>query len=438
MTDFEKKSLTWVLVGCVIAAVAIAIVATFTPAPWYLGFLLSVAYIILSLRRVEATERGLITLFGKPQADLESGLHFVAFGFCKLITITRNIQQQELPGEPEKVWDTRTPENEAVPLPKPNTGGFVLPIRINFAGNDPDPLKDPELTDPQSSDRTFLQDISAEDIKADPLRRRLTVTMALTWSFQCSSLSKLVEVFGEPGDAVKTISDMVVVEMTDALQRGTLARAQAYADVINAVVLKRLLINILEMRTDTAEDLKVLPITELNKLLDNYAGIVILKVQRKPFGLSHKLNEDIMDAAGAVARKSAEITKSEGEKVALTNRGRGVANATLAMYEAQADGQEKVLSQVGKTAKGMRLIELERTQMAMKDNSKIVVVPPGKEGNLFGAAIGVSAALTENKKNTAETPPPVAETKTEGKKAGGKKKVADPNPPAGSSNTNQP
>lgn len=368
--DFNKK-----VIMCLIMALGMGLVVSFfvptevsemkthSSLVWALVW---IAYIVMSLRVVGTTERGLLTFFGKPIGNLEPGLHLVPFLFCELITISRNIRQEELPSEPEKIWDQKDSDGKPLPVPP----GMVPPVRIIFNIDDPDPKVDKDIHQ-NGAAPTISRKPKVK--KTDPLRRRLTVEAAFTWSFECIDLLIFVRTFGRPEEARRTIGDMVVIEMTNVLQRGTLARAQDNADAINENILRSLLKNILEMKTGTCPTTDSLD--ELNKELVKFVGIRILKVQFKPFGLSHDLNKQMAAAAAAISAKEAQITASEGKEQEMLN----IAVGTKAGLDATTEAMRK-RAEVAETPGGRLALQLETLEKTVGDKAQIIFTGGGGNG----------------------------------------------------------
>lgn len=419
--SFEWKSLVAMTFAYLAVGVGLYLIPIADPdhpglRAWKIWAIAYFTHLLLSLRQVGSTDIGLITLFGKPKQDISSGLHFVLRGFCELVTITRNISQEERPAEPELVWDKRDENQNALPLPIPNDQGYVLPIRINFSGEDP--ATDKDIVRPGGVPVTHKKVPGSRD--TDPLRRRLTVTASFTWSFVCSNLGKFIEAFGLPDEARKVLSDMVVIEMTNVLQKGTLARAMSNADIINENVLRSLLKNILEMKTG------VCPATDdintLNDGMDRYIGIRILKVQFKPFGLSHDLNRAISKAAEMVATKNGAITESEGQRQARINLAAGTKAELQAVTEAMAER-----AKIAGTPSGLRVLALNTLENTVGGRDKIIFTGGGGNGDILQSL--TSALITADEARRQEPagstqPEPV--TPAEGGKKSRKKKGEPP------------
>ena len=380
---------------------------------WKIWAIVYFTHLLLSLRKVGSTDIGLITLFGKPKQDVSSGLHFVLRGFCELVTITRNISQEERPAEPELVWDKRDENQNALPLPIPNDQGYVLPIRINFSGEDP--AIDKDIVRPGGAPVTHKKVPGSRD--TDPLKRRLTVTASFTWSFVCSNLGKFIEAFGLPDEARKILSDMVVIEMTNVLQKGTLARAMSNADIINENVLRSLLKNILEMKKGVCPSSD--DINTLNNEMDEYVGIRILKVQFKPFGLSHDLNRSISAAAEMVAKKNGTITESEGERQAKINLAAGTKAELQAVTDAMAER-----AQIASTAAGRDVLALYTLEKTIGGRDKIIFTGGGGNGDILQGLTSALLVSDEARRQEPVVQEPVVST--EGKNKGKENKKGKP------------
>jgi hypothetical protein len=324
----------------------------YLPLAWMWAGLV-VAYTLTSLRATGLDEVALKLFLGMPLYSVRQGrLTLVPLGFFRLVRVSIALKQAELPGEPDQIWRIRERDERMRDLPlgrdeNGNTVGqprglpWVPPIRVTFEDNDPDEDKDPLRTarwrkdlppndpfyDPRAPE--WKKDYrEPTDTGEDPLVQRVTVETALAfqWRVQASNVEDFFSHFTTEEDpetrALQQLSDIVVSETTDILQIGTLARAQG-----NIHLLGRYLERSVQDRVKGW-------------------GVTIVRVQLKPFGLSHELNLSIQQIPEA---KAARVAAQEDAR-AIKLRGKARAAVVTAQRKAAGDTNEVIVAEAARDA----------------------------------------------------------------------------------------
>lgn len=341
----------------------------------------TVAYAILSFKVINPDRQVLIVFLGKPLFEASGTLVFVPFIFGQVFDFPKTVQQMEVPGEPEQIFDESFPDEKGEdgkikkgkekPLPTeltPKGKPYVRPIRVTFEDDDPEKEED-DLIKPNRAQRDKEDDKKGEK---DPLRRRVTVTLSFALPFQITDPSKAFTTFGTVEEIQRQLADYAVTEVVNILQVGTLARAMNNMDAIGKVATKKLL-EFLRSKHPT------------QGIGTEEWGIHIYGIKLKPFGLSHDLNDKIQKISESIAQAEARKNEGAGEKVYLTEQGIGKANARKALLKAEADG----FAELGKLNAGAReVLAIEAVRTGLANGNHVIL---GGSGSLQGLVAELAA-----------------------------------------------
>lgn len=219
-------SLTWQLVGAGMLA-------------------LEIIYIYFGFSQRQVFEVYALFLFGDPLGDLKKkGLLWVVLWIIKVDKEDGQLKQNELPADPEKVFDGdgKIPE------------GMVPPIRILFGP-------------PDTSDHTIPLD--------SPYNKQMVVSVVVVISRRITSLTNYRTTLKDGKNEMQILTDRSVATFANKFATMTPAKALKELDTINA-----------ELKTA----LKEISITE------NW-GIEITEAYVKPFNFSHALNKAVVQVS---------------------------------------------------------------------------------------------------------------------------------------------
>jgi regulator of protease activity HflC (stomatin/prohibitin superfamily) len=390
-----------------------AAICPFTNSPlgWFgVAFLAIVAYNAISLKTIGPKKRAALVLFGRPIADIESGLALVPLLISYLEIFDKNFVQIELPGPPEKVWDEKKVEiidgkPVLVPTEPPldQREKWIKPIRVVFNDDDPKAEDDPVLE--------IIDD--PEEDKSDPLRQRVITVLGFHYQIRVTHPSLFLQTFGRTEEAVQTISDMSTSELVTLLQKGTAARANSNMEVIARQATLNLAHSLLNM--SGGFDFDDFPVLEpstytngvaepvavkrerysrfyiqqfnwLNEQLDKYIGMRILKIQMKSLGFGRDLAVSLQSVSVAAATSLAMERTAQAEKTQATLRGEGAAAANKAM--------KKALEIPGETVMGMQTLQ------GMDKSRMIIASGQSPLSEVIKAGLGLKEALADPKPPT--------------------------------------
>ncbi len=294
--------------------------------------IVAIFYWSRSIKVAEANERDLVTFLGIILFEVSAFPVFVPWGLSKLLRYPRTVQEFELPGEPEQIFDENYPDSHEMkgqekPLPKeltPKGKVYVRPIRVTF--KDQDPETDPVPGIPKKEKREAEENKRPSE---DPLRKRVGTTIGFVIPFEVIDPSKFYTTLGTIEEAEKQLGDYATGEMTNLLSIGTADRAMSYMVPIAEEVTKRL-IDFLNQKHGGQQE------------PEKDWGIKIYPIRLKPIKTSHSLASEIQKIAAAVAENESRIIKAEAERIEREQRGRGDALARQLLLEAEAIGYKSL------------------------------------------------------------------------------------------------
>lgn len=360
---------------------------------WNLGWgILSLEFLHfgLSFRTVGPTSLGAVLLFGRPLYQVKSGLIYVPFIFCQLAKEDRTVITIQFPAEPEKV-DKSGLDDRPVPL------GFVKPIRVTTGSRD------------MISDEFKARIKVSPEFFNHPLNEMMTLEPSVVVRFQIRNddfISFLTNI-GSRKKAVSAMRDTVDSVLNIEFPKRTPALIIMDKEIIN-----RELKTMIEILVGEKEDPK--DPDSFNP--EESWGLNIINAQLPDVDLSKGINQSLRDIVASQLKKTADITKAEGDKKVKelageaekkfeTDKGAGVANARLAFLQAEEKGL-KGIADVAKTPEGKVAI-ISKTQEEALKNAKYSIIPEGI-GSLIS---GVQEILKKTK-----SPDDDDDKKTGGKK----------------------
>lgn len=296
---------------------------------------ISVAYSIFSLFTVNGTQVAAEEELGRPVGHRGPGLHYAPLGLYNLIPYPGTEQQNELPAEPELVYDGEgaTPK------------GFFPANRVKFG--QPRVKGYPGYN--KKKDGLVLE---------DPYNIAMVVAVPLVVSWIITDAKRFREVYGDIANCLKILNDKAVEVF--AVRFATMTPARA-------------LLELAEVSREVQHKLET----------ETYGtGIEIKDAYVKQFNFSHTLNTAVVNVQ--VAERNARATEKAAE---------GAANAAVT----EAEGRRKVLLKTGlarETATGG--IEL-LPDAATKAHADAVAGLKELKGTLV-LGNGVTTTLDVNKK----------------------------------------
>ena len=319
----------------------------FKPNPYFsfaviiagLGYLYIVDAIMRGLRpenQVPEDMLGLRLFKGYALDTVGSGPPVLPRWLINLRTEKRKVHQKQFPGEDKDVYLGEMkpdPNNPDAPIIPP---GMVPPVRVTFGTSITDEEAQNLLGDDyevETSDgRTIKFNANVPD---DGLStKRVTAELAPFIRYRIVDLRSFVQNIGSFDEADRQIEDTMFAVLVRYYTRMSVAQALHNIDWMNTLLFKRL-----EHRTGLIE----------GKSLS--WGIDIEDANLKSINFNHSLNTAIANAnmADFVAQKLER--ESEGEKVQLTNRGQGDANAlrmkTREELKGRASGVKALAKETG-------------------------------------------------------------------------------------------
>lgn len=384
----------------------------------WLWFTLSFWYILLSWRfytPVKADETGIRSFLGRPIDTVEAGAPYVPLGLFQLDTFKRSVVQREFPAEPEFVYEGEMKDREKLP------DGMKPPIRITFRDSIdeselPLAFKDSDITVAEFSrinlpqlrhmlqdeekkkliHSDFWSDYSLSQLEGiekleevpkttlrvtvpdDGLTRRVTanVTPVVRWRVR-NAIDFLRNIGGNPNEVDRQIEDEMVSVLQRLLPKMSAAQALENMDWINAHLFDAVIRRTLGW------------------------GIVIEGAYLKRIPFHHKLNIAIGAASEAefTGRADRELAIKRGEGTARARKDLLQAEAAgeKAMLTARAEGQKKIVEDLGLSGAEVQAAEVAR---ALADGGNTVIM--GTDG--FAQLGGIVAAMAKNKQP--QQPPP--------------------------------
>lgn len=307
-------------------------------------------YIIISLKKVGPAEIGAILFFGDPIKEVGSGLVFVPKGICTLVKESAAVEQEQYPDEPEKVWKK---DSEDMPL----DGKFVPPIRITHKSG------------------------TEEDVKSDPLHKRMTTEVSIIVRFRIKK-----------GHFIVFLQTIVDLKQARRQIRDTIVATarKDFAHLTPAEALKKW----------GEIDKKLLD--EIKILVDSW-GLEVFDVRMEDLDLGKTVNTALRDVPEAVLKKEKTMTDADGEEYKRTHEGMGTAEARRIFLEAEAVGYQKIARDLG-IAEGAFILAMESAKAALEKSQYSIISGSDGMKDVFSMASAIQSLLPKikNKVNSIE------------------------------------
>ncbi len=399
---------------------------------WHWTWLATVvAYSLASISGTGLSERALKLLFGVLPVGGEippQRLTFAPLGFFTLSLVPIEIQEMELPGEPEQIWRFKDENQDELPLgigrngevvPEPKKviqedGEQVLiilpwvqPVRVLFGNKDLGEDNDPLSETSKFPGMPKLKENNREGKQKDPAHERVTAEVVCVLQWRVREISDFFRTYGSFSNAKKMLADVAVAEMTAVLQAGTPARALGNQELLSHHILRKVRervgheVEFIQFKRDDAgntvlQDSK--PVIEKRYLghpkgetLSCRRGIEIVLFQLKPPNFSHDYNKAIQAGPEALGKANADAFQGQGEKKRM-----------------------EALKEVAGTAGGEMLLALERlktVQATIGKNDKIVLIDSQNPVASLLGTVTVAKSLLEDKKQDKQPSTPSSKKK---------------------------
>lgn len=297
-------------------------------------FFAQLLYTIFSFKTVGPTEIGAKLFFGKPVQAVKPGLIFVPLGIFKLKKETGLTLQDELPGDPEKIY------REDGPAP----AGMFPPIRIPFANT---PKGD------------------------DPLYRRVTAEVIPIIRYKISDYLLFLTTIGSIEAAKKQMEDSTIALCMRELTKIPVADALISLQKFNHELQKT-----------------------IEKLVHPW-GIEVKTAQIKLINFHHDLNQAIANVPEAEFAAKVLAKKAEGEKTKRQLEGEGDGLAGKAILDGRTEGLKKMKNDLGLTPDLVLSAETARA-ITQNPGQKTVIVGTKGFADLIGIATGIGKTLKDD------------------------------------------
>ena len=371
-----------------------------------------VAYSLRSITGTGLNERALKLFLDKMPVGVEvppQKITFVPLWLFVLFLVPIEIQENELPGEPEQIWRFKDDKDQELPLgtgkkgeglQQPQGLPWVQPIRVLFNNKDPEEDKDPifETTEFPSIPKIRKQ---RKRNGKDPALKRVTAEVVCVLQWRVRDISAFFRTYGSFRKATKALSDIVISEMTAVLQAGTADRALSNQELLGHHILRKVRermdheVVVFQEKKDEAGNLildsdnkpvieEIHPGHPKGETKNCRRGVEIVLVQLKPPGFSHDYNQSIQSVPQATAEAEAEALRGEGEKKRME---------LLKEYAGGAGGEMMLALEKLKTIK---------ETIGKKDDKIILVDSTNPIAALFGAVTAGKGMLEEKKTSSPE------------------------------------
>lgn len=321
----------------------------------------SIIYVALSWRwfeQVQAGNNAVLQRFGKNVATLKPGLPFAPLGIYKLVTVNMQLQQKELPDEPENIW-----LGDLDQIPAGKRPAVRVPFRDNITEAQAAAIFGNNATAPDGT-------VFRADVPNDGLSRRVTAPVVPVVEYQVTDPELFITRFKDEEDLKKVLEDEVFRVINMHLPNMSAGQALANKAWINSHLMFAI-----EARINR------------DRAADKNWGVDILGAYIKNIPLHHGLNAAIGEASEAEFRGRAE-------KELLIKKGEGTASAARNLeaekLKGRAEGLQEAVTKTGLTAQEILAAEVAR---AVGESGSTVVV--GGDG--FGQLFGIAAATLGNK-----------------------------------------
>lgn len=312
--------------------------------------ILDVLYTIKSAATIEQNVLAGRIRLGKYVEDLNPGFYWIWWLFDKILEVTTETIESDIPAAPELIYHGDPNETKADGSPGDGVTpkGFTPALRVTFA--------EKTITEPYEVKVKVKTATGAEEEKVvgtiqpnDSFLKRQVAEVELSYGFKVKKgdLKTFYEAVGDTEAAKRNMNDHVTGGAIARLQRLSLAEAMLLLDYI-------------------ADDMT----EELRRYCDTW-GIEVTFVRLKAFGFSHRFNKALSAAAASIEEKKETVTKSEGEEIRLTREGAGRGNAERSVLMGRADGMAK-LADVAATPGGQFAMANETARMVAKESTLVV------------------------------------------------------------------
>ncbi len=295
--------------------------------------LLTLIYLALSLKEVRADEVAGAFCYGKALVRLISGLHFVPFGLMQISKKSRTVQEFQCPGEPEEV----------------------------FKGDDKDPLPDGMV-------RAIRAVTRAPKVgESGILDTQMTLSVNFVVQYAIMDIFDYIANFGSKEEIERQLRDVGEVKIIEDITQNTPAGFIKKLPVINARLAG-----------------------QVRERFEN-SGVKIISIRLVSPDISHEVSSALANVPKARAEAAQVEIKAGGEQARLTKEGAGRAAAELALLNAKATGQKKVMDELN--VSGETVIAAEAVR-ALSDKTDVLVV--GAESGMrdvTGLVKGAQSAL---------------------------------------------
>lgn len=384
---------------------------------WAMLILVHAAF---SFTSTDFNERAIKTFLAFPIQEIPPGRPaFVPLFLSRLEILDVEIQQMEIPGEPEQVWRGRDENDRELPLgigrdgkplPPPTKNGvelpWVQPLRATFDDNDPetdqDPLKklsealgnNPTFKEPPRELREATEVLAEADSPMhqadrepeDPATKRVTTETKGAVQWRVRELATFIRSFDSFENAERQLADIASSELTSALQAGTLARALANQELLGLYIAMKIRERVghkLSYQDPTTGDTR--PGYARGETVHCRRGVEIIGFQLKSPDLSHELNKAIQRILEAKADAGAMVRRAHGERKRM-----------------------QLLNEQATSAGGLLMLELERLAtitktIGLKSDKLVLLNSDDPLARLFGAAVGIQRLLEDQRSAPAPT-----------------------------------
>lgn len=379
---------------------------------WTVAILLLIPlHLILSIRKVNVNELGVILFFGRPVRDLEeSGPVWVPWPLYQIEQVTSHMQELELPAPSSKIW-----RGEIDNMPKDQ--GLQPAFRVVHLAQDNkrylESLRERvyEMLPEEEISRNEAQEKSNQD---GLFNRRITseVEVFIRWKIYPGEAAKFLRNYGSIEAVNSQLEDTVKGTVLGNLAKMSAGTALTLIDTLNAQLKDELnlsLISLVRSNNPSPEIAEMDPerfrnLSELEKRdLIGSLGIVFEEARIKAINLNHSLNKSIAGAAQALYDRLDIETRAEAEKTRLTKEGKGKADAAKQLLLAEAKGQA-ALAKVASSDGGQAAMAFQALQTGL-EQSKHTIIPAGDGfAGLMGLAVSAKEVLKNQDSKEKEKP----------------------------------
>lgn len=341
----EKVILVAVYVLLVVTLIVGAILMALDNTIGFIIVPIVLVYIFASFGTVKEDEIGAKFIFGKALMKLESGIYFALLGIVKIRKFNCTERQNELPSEPENIYDGDGIAPE----------GKFKPIRIKFGQ---------------------ARDDDDEKLSEDPYNIPMVTEVVPVVVWKITNVVTFVKTMRDVNNCLQILTDKTIAIFADDLSKITPARA---------------MLELHNISDDLESDLKA--DIGLNR------GIEIIDAYLKPFNFSHSLNKSVIGVSISKQEAKAVGHRAEGEKKKKIKEGEGSAVAEKEMLKAKAEMKEFLLRveredlektislNIGEKA---QFVLYTRMLQSAYENSQYSIIPGGE---LFSATAGLKEML---------------------------------------------